>query len=141
MGPSIDPLSSPILSPRQDRSGCARRHRFTREGEGVMDLIVRSQPGLPARFWRAWRTRGAQYAWHKLLRRSLGRWPAWKRRWLYADPRRYWTLRGGDDYFREQEGQPARSRRAEWMAERLAGYQPRSILEVGCGYGKLLHEL
>jgi SAM-dependent methyltransferase len=106
-----------------------------------MDLIIRSHPSLPARFWKAWRTRGAEYAWHKLLRRGLRRWPAWKRRWLYADPRRYWTLRGGDDYFREQEGQPARSRRAEWMAERLARYQPRSILEVGCGYGKLLHEL
>ena len=100
------------------RSRCARRHRLTREG--LMDLIVRSHPALPARAWRAWRTRGAEYAWHKLLRRSLGRWPAWKRRWLYADPRHYWTLRGGDDYFREQEGQPARSRRIEWIAERLA---------------------
>ena len=60
---------------------------------------------------------------------------------MYADPRRYWTLRGGDDYFREQEGQPARSRRAEWIAERLASYRAQSILEVGCGYGKLLHEL
>jgi SAM-dependent methyltransferase len=106
-----------------------------------MDWIVRSHPGLPARFWRAWRSRGAEYVWHKLLRRSLSRWPAWKRRWLYADPRRYWTLRGGEDYFREQEGQPARSRRAEWIAERLASYQPTSILEVGCGYGKLLFEL
>jgi SAM-dependent methyltransferase len=76
-----------------------------------------------------------------MLRRGLGRWPAWKRRWLYADPRRYWTLRGGDDYFREQEGQPARTRRAEWIAERLVAYEPRSILEVGCGYGKLLREI
>jgi SAM-dependent methyltransferase len=106
-----------------------------------MDLIVRSHPHLPARVWRAWRTRGAEYAWHKLLRRSLGHWPAWKRRWLYADPRRYWTLRGGEDYFREQEGQAARSRRAEWIADRLASYEPHSILEVGCGYGKLLHEI
>ena len=89
-----------------------------------MDLIVRSHPALPARAWKAWRSRGAEYAWHKLLRRSLGRWPAWKRRWLYADPRQYWTLRGGDDYFREQEGQPARSRRMEWMADRLASYGP-----------------
>ena len=106
-----------------------------------MDLIVRSHPALAARAWRAWRSRGAEYAWHKLLRRSLGRWPAWKRRWLYADPRHYWTLRGGDDYFREQEGQQARSERIEWMADRLASYGPRSILEVGCGYGKLLREL
>jgi SAM-dependent methyltransferase len=67
--------------------------------------------------------------------------PAWKRRWLYANPRRYWTLRGGDDYFREQEGQEARSLRAEWIAERVAAYRPTSILEVGCGYGKLLASL
>ncbi len=106
-----------------------------------MDLFVRSNPRLPARVWRACRTRGIEYAWHKVLRRSLGQWPGWKRRWLYADPRRYWTLRGGDDYFREQEGQAARSRRAEWIADRLAAYEPRSILEVGCGYGKLLHEI
>ncbi len=106
-----------------------------------MDSIVGWHPQLPARAWKAWRTRGAEYAWHKMLRRSLGRWPGWKRRWVYADPRQYWTLRGGDDYFREQEGQPARSRRIEWMAGQLARYQPRSILEVGCGYGKLLREL
>lgn len=106
-----------------------------------MDLIARSQIALPARAWKALRTRGAEYAWHKALRRTLGRWPAWKRRLLYDDPRRYWTLRGGDDYFREQEGQPARSRRAAWIAGRLARYEPHSVLEVGCGYGKLLREL
>ena len=106
-----------------------------------MDLMARSQVALPARVWKALRTRGPEYAWHKAMRRTLGRWPSWKRRWLYDDPRRYWTLRGGDDYFREQEGQPARSRRAEWIASRLATYEPASILEVGCGYGKLLREL
>jgi SAM-dependent methyltransferase len=82
-----------------------------------------------------------EYTWHKVLRRSFSDRPAWKRRLLYADPRKYWTLRGGDDYFREQEGQQARARRAEWLAERLAFYRPSSILEVGCGYGKLLCEL
>ena len=41
-----------------------------------MDLIAGSQTALPARAWKAWRTRGAEYAWHKMLRRSLGRWPA-----------------------------------------------------------------
>jgi SAM-dependent methyltransferase len=106
-----------------------------------MDSIVRSQPTLPARAWKALRTRGPGYAWHKTLRRTLRRWPTWKRRLLYADPRAYWTLRGGDDYFREQEGQPARSARIEWIARQLACYEPRSILEVGCGYGKLLREL
>jgi len=103
-----------------------------------MDPIVRSRPVVPVRVWRAFRSRGVEYAWHKVLRRSLSSRPGWKRRLLYADPRKYWTLRGGDDYFREQEGQEARSLRADWIAERLAAYRPTSILEVGCGYGKLL---
>ena len=75
---------------------------------------------------------------HKALRRSLGRWPGWKRRLVYADPRGYWTLRGGPDYFREQEDHPARSLRSAWLADRIAAYRPASILEVGCGYGKQL---
>jgi SAM-dependent methyltransferase len=106
-----------------------------------MDLIVRSSLVRPARFWKAWRTRGAAYAWHKVLRRTLSGRAAWKRHWLYADPRKYWTLRGGDDYFQEQEGQAARGQRAAWIADRLAAYHPTSILEVGCGYGKVLREL
>src|ERR1700722_17351882 len=109
--------------------------------EGVMDLIVRTDPPLPLRAWKALRSRGAGYAWHKFLRRSLSDWPAWKRRILYADPHRYWTLRGGDEYFREQEGQKARTLRARWLADRLAIYRPTSVLEVGCGYGKVLGEL
>ena len=60
---------------------------------------------------------------------------------IYAEPRHYWTLRGGDDYFREQEGQAERSARAEWMADRIASYRPDSILEIGCGYGKQLRAL
>ncbi len=91
---------------------------------------------LPVRAWQVWRDRGTQYAWHKVLRRSLSPWPEWKRRWLYANPRQYWTLRGGDDYFREQEGQTLRTQRSEWLAARIASYQPASILEIGCGYGK-----
>jgi SAM-dependent methyltransferase len=106
-----------------------------------MDVSVLPQTCLPLRAWRAVRRRGLVYAWHKALRRSLAASPHWKRRLLYADPRLYWTLRGGDDYFREQEGQRARSLRAEWIADRLVRYRPTSILEVGCGYGKLLGEI
>jgi len=98
-------------------------------------------PPLPIRAWSAWRDRGVRYAWHKALRRSLCRWPGWKRQLLYADPRHYWTLRGGKDYFREQEGQDARTERSLWLAERVARYRPHSILEVGCGYGKQLRAL
>lgn len=96
---------------------------------------------LPVRAFEALRSRGPGYAWHKALRRSLSPWPGLKRRLVYADPRHYWTHRGGDDYFREQEGQPARSARANWMAARLAKYRPTSILEIGCGYGKQLRTL
>jgi len=106
-----------------------------------MDLFVRSLPSVPTRAWKALRTRGAQYAWHKVLRRTLSRCPTWKRQLLYADAHKYWTLRGGDDYFGEQEGQPARTHRAAWIARKITCYRPTSVLEVGCGYGKLLREL
>jgi SAM-dependent methyltransferase len=106
-----------------------------------MNPTARSSLGVPLRLWRALRSRGVEYTWHKMLRRALSSHPDWKRRWVYADPRRYWTLRGGRDYFREQEGQIARSLRAAWIADRLARYRPRSVLEIGCGYGKLLREL
>lgn len=96
---------------------------------------------LPVRAWSAWRDRGTRYAWHKVLRRTLGRWPDWKRRLLYADPREYWTLRGGADYFREQEDHPTRTERSEWIADRIAAYRPTSILEIGCGYGKQLRAI
>lgn len=82
-----------------------------------------------------------RYVAHKALRRSLGRWPGWKRRLVYSDPRDYWTLRGGPDYFREQEDHPSRGHRSEWLADRIAAYRPSSILEVGCGYGKQLRAL
>ncbi len=94
-----------------------------------------SEPGGPGT------AEGPRYAWHKTLRRTLGRWPGMKRKFLYADPQEYWTLRGGLDYFREQEGQEQRTQRAEWMARRMARYQPTSILEVGCGYGKQIRAL
>jgi SAM-dependent methyltransferase len=96
---------------------------------------------LPARALSALRERGPAYFWHKTMRRSLGRWPTLKRRLVYSDARRYWTLRGGVEYFREQEAQPARTARACWMAARIAAYQPGSILEIGCGYGKQLRSL
>ncbi len=107
-----------------------------------MDLIVRTPiPRVPVRAWKALRSRGVEYAWHKVLRHTLSDWPTWKRRWLYADPRKYWTLRGGDDYFREQEGQQLAVSERNGSPRRLADYRPASILEVGCGYGKLLREL
>jgi SAM-dependent methyltransferase len=106
-----------------------------------VDETLRHCPPLPVRAWRAWLRRGPRYFLHKTLRRSLGRWPTWKRRLVYADPRLYWTLRGGEEYFREQEDQPARSSRSLWLAERIASYRPTSILEIGCGYGKQIRAI
>ncbi len=105
---------------------------------GLLVDSNRSRTALAVRAWNAWRDRGVQYVAHKALRRSLGRWPGWKRRLVYADPRAYWTHRGGPDFFREQEDHPARSERSAWLADRIASYGPSSILEVGCGYGKQL---
>jgi SAM-dependent methyltransferase len=96
---------------------------------------------LPLRAWIAWRRRGVKYAWHKAMRRAPGHWAELKRRMVYAEPRDYWTLRGGSDYFREQEAQTIRTARAAWMADRIASYRPDSILEIGCGYGKQLRAL
>jgi SAM-dependent methyltransferase len=109
--------------------------------DGAIVLEARLQAALPLRVLRALQSRGPEYVWHKVLRRSLSSRPSWKRRLIYGDARKYWTLRGGDDYFREQEGQEARAQRAEWVAQRVTSYQPESILEVGCGYGRLLREL
>ncbi len=85
---------------------------------------------------QAYKYRGAEYLWHKSMRRALERWPSLKRRVLYADPRHYWTLRGGHEYLAEQEGQKARTARSNWLAHRIADCKPMTILEVGCGYGK-----
>ncbi|CAN5908824.1 hypothetical protein BH23PLA1_BH23PLA1_29910 [soil metagenome] len=106
-----------------------------------MELSNRPLLPLPLRAWDAWRRRGPRYVWHKALRRTLERWPDWKRQILYKNPREYWNLRGGHDYYREQEGQTTRSERALWLSGRIATYRPLSILEIGCGYGKQLREL
>lgn len=104
-------------------------------------MEAREVKPLPVRACEALWQRGPRYFGHKVLRRTTSRWPWLKRRVLYRSPRDYWTLRGGQDYFREQEDQPARTLRSRWLAERIAGYRPESVLEVGCGYGKQLRAI
>ena len=96
---------------------------------------------LAIRALSAFTAKGTGYFLHKTLRRTLSPWPNWKRRLVYSDPKQYWTHRGGEEYFLEQEGQADRTRRSLWLAERIARYQPTSILEIGCGYGKQLRAL
>ena len=112
-------LAGHVVAPRGSRCSPSAELR-----EGFMELIVATIPMHCPFALGELRSRGLEYAWHKMLRRCLSDWPAWKRRWLYADPRKYWTLRGGDDYFREQEGQASSKPRAEWIADRLAAYRP-----------------
>ena len=94
-----------------------------------------------SRAYDSYRKGGAAYLWHKSMRRLLENESPWKRKLVYSDPRKYWTLRGGPEYLAEQEGQPARTARSKWMADKIAACGAGSILEVGCGYGKQLEAI
>ena len=59
----------------------------------------------------------------------------------YRNPRKYWRDRGGDRYFEEQEGVYDRTIRSRFIAAEIAKLDYRSILEIGCGYGKQLKNL
>jgi SAM-dependent methyltransferase len=94
-----------------------------------------------SRAYDCYRRGGAAYLWHKSMRRLLENESPWKRKLVYSDPRKYWTLRGGPEYLAEQEGQPARTARSIWLANKVAACGAESILEVGCGYGKQLEAI
>ena len=68
---------------------------------------------------------------HYLLERLL----------IYRDPKKYWNERGGDTYFKEQEGYESRQRKSEWIAQEIVKLPAESVLEIGCGYGKQLKNL
>lgn len=111
--------------------------------ENPRQPILSAQP-RKSRFSRAcegYRRGGFAYVWHKSMRRILENDSIWKRKLIYSDPRKYWTLRGGLEYLAEQEGQPARTGRSIWLAEKVAAREPASVLEVGCGYGKQLEAI
>ena len=59
------------------------------------------QPSRLQKAVHAYNQGGARYLWHKSMRRSLEHWPSLKRRIVYADPRGYWTLRGGSECLSE----------------------------------------
>src|SRR5437870_4779436 len=93
---------------------------------------------LGARAWAAYRRGGFSYLSYKVLKRALdGREPL-ARHLLYASPRWYWEQRGGSDYFQEQEAQSERTARSQFIALEVSRYEPDSLLEIGCGYGKQL---
>ena len=60
-------------------------------------------------------------------------------RWIqYRDPRKYWQERGGEQYFNEQEAVYNRTRRSQFIGGEVNQLSYRSLLEIGCGYGKQL---
>src|SRR5262245_60005224 len=94
-----------------------------------------------SRALEAYRAKGMGYFCYKVLKRAFQDRPFLARRLLYRSPRWYWEQRGGQDYFLEQEAQPQRTARSEFIARQVARYQPDSVLEIGCGYGKQLRNL
>ncbi|MBI3465837.1 MAG: class I SAM-dependent methyltransferase [Planctomycetes bacterium] len=98
-------------------------------------------PPIVARALAAYRRRGLGYVCYKILKRTVQDRPLFARRLLYRSPRWYWEQRGGHDYFLEQEAQPERTARSQFIAAEVARYEPLSLLEVGCGYGKQLASL
>lgn len=60
---------------------------------------------------------------------------------FYRDPKKYWTERGGERYFEEQEKYQSRTEKSEFVTDEIARLPVASILEVGCGYGKQLRNL
>jgi O-antigen/teichoic acid export membrane protein len=60
---------------------------------------------------------------------------------FYRNIRRYWENRGGERYFNEQESREDRTETSRFLAREISRLQGDSILEVGCGYGKVLKSL
>lgn len=81
----------------------------------------------------------------KLLRKlyymTIGRVPILDRFFRYRDPHAYWLQRGGNQYFSEQEAILTRTYRSEYLARHIKKYPYRTLLEIGCGYGKQLKNL
>jgi len=53
----------------------------------------------------------------------------------------YWVKRGGQNYFEEQEAVEGRNVRSVFIAEAVAKLECKSLLEIGCGYGKQLSNI
>ncbi len=56
----------------------------------------------------------------------------------YQNPKKYWQERGGDPYFVEQEAVYDRTLRSQFITGEINKLPYKSLLEIGCGYGKQL---
>jgi SAM-dependent methyltransferase len=74
----------------------------------------------------------------KIFYKAIGLHPLVDRFVRYRKPREYWQKRGGDGYYREQEAVHERTLRSQFIGEEINKLPYRSLLEIGCGYGKQL---
>ena len=77
----------------------------------------------------------------KIFYKMIGLHPLVDRFVRYRKPREYWQKRGGDGYFQEQEAVHDRTLRSEFIAREIKKLMFKSILEIGCGYGKQLRNI
>lgn len=74
--------------------------------------------------------------WHKIYYKVIAFHPKVDRFFRYQKPQAYWRSRGGEPYFQEQEAVRDRTLRSQFIAEEINRLEYKSMLEVGCGYGK-----
>lgn len=108
------------------REGAAERLRGTPVG-GALRVVYR----------------GCAPLWQNRLVRSMVR--AARRPLYRADPRGYWQREGGLRYMRDEAyilgPESLTTRQGEFLAAAIARLGAARVLEVGCGYGRLLKEL
>jgi SAM-dependent methyltransferase len=68
------------------------------------------------------------------------------RRWLYrTNPRGYWELEGGRRYMEDEAfllgPRSATEMQGQFLAAEIRALGAGSVLEVGCGYGRMLKEI
>ena len=74
----------------------------------------------------------------KAFYKAVGLNPLIDRLIRYRNPKAYWKKRGGEGYFQEQEAVLDRTLRSQFIAEKINQLEFKSLLEIGCGYGKQL---
>ena len=81
--------------------------------------------------------------WRNAVMRTAGL--AVRRRLYCADPRAYWQREGGSRYMQDEAfllgPGSLTEQQGRFLATAITGLRATSVLEVGCGYGRLLKEL
>jgi SAM-dependent methyltransferase len=95
--------------------------------------------------WRVLRTlyRGCAPLWKNPVVSSLA---LGLRRLLYrTDPRGYWEIEGGERYMEDDAfllgSESATEMQGRFLASEIRALSAASVLEIGCGYGRMLKEI